>query len=147
MLHRDNVQLLSTGFSLTLLVLPAAFVSLASSDLQNLRPRQKIRIIAAGPYHNLVAWLVFYALSYLGLGTALLSLSYRNVSAIGRVIISVESGSALRGYLNEGTVLTALDDVSLSTEANWEQYLISEERPSLGWCVDTQKFTGIIPPA
>jgi S2P endopeptidase len=89
---RDSIPLVSCGASLTAII-PSAFVSFSSSSLASLHPPAKARITAAGPFHNLVTWVLLMTAKVMGIGGVIRSMGYINVSSIGRNIVSVESVS------------------------------------------------------
>ncbi|EGO22764.1 hypothetical protein SERLADRAFT_439527 [Serpula lacrymans var. lacrymans S7.9] len=142
-----SIPLLSAGFSLVL-VLPSAHLSLASTPLSSLHPKQKLHIISAGCFHNLLAYLLLLSLSRAGLSTLWSYVGYEDVSAWGRVIVHVDEDSPLRAHLPIGSVITYLDDVPLNaTDSSgtdpWDTYLLRSLGSSypnspaqLGWCVD-----------
>ena len=72
------------------MILPAAFVTLPTAALDALTPRARARIIAAGPFHNLLLWLLLASVARSGLGSALWSIGYKDVSSIGRAVIDVD---------------------------------------------------------
>jgi S2P endopeptidase len=90
---REVVPILSVGASL-FVFLPSAFVRLSSAAIESLSPPAHLRIIAAGPFHNLILWCLLALVGYAGIGRALWSVSYRNVSTMGRVVVSVEPVSS-----------------------------------------------------
>ncbi|KAF9071599.1 hypothetical protein BDP27DRAFT_1322026 [Rhodocollybia butyracea] len=135
-----SVPLRSSGVSLTL-VMPSAFVSFASASMHALEPMAKARIISAGPWHNLVLWACFLALGKTGLGTAILSLGWKDLSMDGRIVIALDDDSPLNSVLSVGSIITALDDVSLAGgEDRWSEYLHKsfDDIPWYGWCVPQQ---------
>ncbi|KAK7052386.1 histone acetyltransferase [Favolaschia claudopus] len=139
----DAVPILSAGASFTV-VIPAAFVSFSSSALEALRPFARSRIIAAGPFHNLVFWGLLTLVEFSGTGEVLTRTLYRDVSDIGRVIIGMDGDSALRGHLPVGSLITKLDDTPLASKDDmWTTYLTSPDNPSsgMGWCVSRATYT------
>lgn len=91
-LDRDSIPLISCGASLTVII-PSAFVSFSSSSLASLRPPTRARIIAAGPFHNLVTWALLITAKLIGIGGWIRSMGYIDVSKIGRNVVSVEGVS------------------------------------------------------
>ncbi|KAH6904301.1 hypothetical protein BKA70DRAFT_1109670 [Coprinopsis sp. MPI-PUGE-AT-0042] len=134
----DSIPLISSGASLTLII-PSAFVSFSTSSLASLQPSAKARIIAAGPFHNLVTWGFLTAARMTGIGGWVRSVGYMDVSRTGRGVVSVETDSPLYGYLKpDESVVTALDDEPLNVEHDtWSQYLLKSqpETGKKGWCV------------
>jgi len=121
------------------LVIPSAFVTFSSAALEGLAPRARARIVAAGPFHNIILWCMLLSIQYTGLGSLLWSMGYQDISALGRVVLGVEAQSPLHGYLPLGSVITALDDTSLgspnSSYDTWTLYLNQGYKaPTLGWC-------------
>ncbi|KAF8201041.1 hypothetical protein K438DRAFT_1821267 [Mycena galopus ATCC 62051] len=137
----DAVPIMSAGASFTV-VIPAAFVSFPSTALEALKPFARSRIIAAGPFHNLVFWSLLLLVDRVGTGDFLTRTIYREVSDIGRVVVGMDGDSDLRGHLPLGSLITKLDDMSLaSPDDKWTAYLTSP-RPtsSSGWCVDRAAY-------
>jgi hypothetical protein len=90
--------MLSIGASFTVLI-PSAFVTLSVTSLEGLLPLGRLRIIAAGPFHNLVFWCLLVATGKMGLGRAMWSVSgYQDVSSSGRVVITVDKVCNLSGF-------------------------------------------------
>ena len=58
-----GIPLLNCGFVLVLWCLPAAFVSLSTSELEELGAWRRLKIFSAGVWHNLV----LAAIAYVGL--------------------------------------------------------------------------------
>ena len=80
------------GFSLTV-VLPSAFVALPSAAIHALQPPARLRIVAAGAFHNLLFWLVLQSLAWSQLSSAIWSLVYRDTLSFGRVVVDVDTVS------------------------------------------------------
>ncbi|KAJ7602419.1 hypothetical protein FB45DRAFT_966468 [Roridomyces roridus] len=137
----DAVPILSAGASFTVLI-PAAFVTFPTAALDALKPLSRARIIAAGPFHNLVFWGILLLVDRLGIGTALTRLLYQDVSHIGRVVVGIDADSDLHRYLPVGALITQLDDTLLGgAEDHWTSYLTSPPTPlALGWCVERASF-------
>ncbi|KAK7434046.1 hypothetical protein VKT23_020372 [Stygiomarasmius scandens] len=141
----ESVPMLSAGMSLTVAI-PSAFVSFSTAFLDSLKPSGKARIIAAGPWHNLVFWLLLVLAGRVATtleGTAVSSvvtnMVWKDVSELGRVVVDVDEDSALKDFLPVGSLVVALDDVSISgKEDSWTNYLRKEKSTnthSLGWCI------------
>lgn len=93
--YRDSVPLLHAGASV-FVFMPSAFVTFPSTALEGLAPLRRLRIIAAGPFHNLVFWCLIMLAGQIGLGTVLVSITgYKDVSAFGRVVVQVDNVSSL----------------------------------------------------
>ncbi|EPQ51547.1 hypothetical protein GLOTRDRAFT_140954 [Gloeophyllum trabeum ATCC 11539] len=135
----ETVDVLSVGASLYV-VLPSAFVKLSSSNMELLSPRPRLRIIAAGAFHNLLTWFLLTMLVSSGLGRTLWTLvGYRDVSTYAVGVTGVEDGSDLGEYIAPGALITKLDDVSLGSSNSvdvWTAYLAGTvEHRSTGWCI------------
>ncbi|KAF7377731.1 Histone acetyltransferase [Mycena sanguinolenta] len=138
----DAVPIMSAGVSFTVVV-PAAFVSFPATALEALKPLARSRIIAAGPFHNLVFWSLLVLVDRARTGDFLAHTMYHEVSDIGRVVVGMDGDSALQGHLALGSLITKLDDTSLaSPEDRWTSYLTSPHlpTPTLGWCVDRAAY-------
>ncbi|KAK0496973.1 hypothetical protein EDD18DRAFT_1073531 [Armillaria luteobubalina] len=138
----ESVPINSVGAALTL-VLPSAFVTFPGSYLEALKPVSRARIIAAGPWHNAVFWVVLVFLGWLRLSYYGLTLfAYGDISGLGRVVLDVESGTALNEYLPKRSIVTQLDDIPLNgTGDAWGNYLAATHlSPSEGWCVEKDVF-------
>ncbi|KAJ7705293.1 hypothetical protein B0H17DRAFT_1037545 [Mycena rosella] len=134
----DAVPIMTAGASFTVVV-PAAFVTFPATALEALKPFARSRIIAAGPFHNLVFWCFLLLVGRIGAGDFLTHMLYRDVSNVGRVVVGIDGDSDLRGYLPVGSLITKLDDAPLQSAADqWTAYLTSTSpsAPGLGWCVD-----------
>ncbi|KAK0228990.1 hypothetical protein IW262DRAFT_1265153 [Armillaria fumosa] len=138
----ESVPINSIGAALTL-VIPSAFVTFPGSYLETLKPVSRARIIAAGPWHNAVFWVVLVFLGWLRLSYYGLTLfAYEDISGLGRVVLDVESGTALNEYLPKGSIVTQLDDILINgTGDAWGNYLAATHpSPSEGWCVEKDVF-------
>ncbi|KDN40624.1 hypothetical protein RSAG8_07953, partial [Rhizoctonia solani AG-8 WAC10335] len=147
--------------------LPMAFVAL-SSTFDRLPPVPRMRIAAAGAYHNLVLWLMIGMVGWLGIsefmshgwtgwGTPLGP--YRPVDDLGVAIRSVEQDSDLSYHLFPGDIITRIEDTVLSqahllTQRRtplrlWHDLLLHhhynatiDDLPDMGWCVDKRWYEG-----
>lgn len=92
-LLRDAVPMHSAGFSLFCWI-PSAFVSLSSPSLSALPSWPRIRIAAAGAWHNLIFWIILWLAVSSGLaqsvGKAIAWPFCRNVKGAGRAVIHVD---------------------------------------------------------
>lgn len=82
------------------MVLPAAFVALDSEDMLSATAETRLRVIAAGAFHNLLTFLVLVLCSRSAFGNNLLSiLGYADISQIGVAVVSLEAASASHNLL------------------------------------------------
>lgn len=82
--------MVDAGTSFTVCI-PIAFVTFSAAGLKTLVPQSRSRIIAAGPFHNLVLWIFLASVTRLGLFSwASLVSGFRNISDIGQVVTSVD---------------------------------------------------------
>lgn len=82
--------MVDAGASFTICI-PIAFVTFSVAGLKNLMPQARSRIIAAGPFHNLLLWVSLVLVTRLGLSSLAHFFSgYQNISDIGQVVISVD---------------------------------------------------------
>jgi S2P endopeptidase len=87
---RCSVSIHSIGVSL-ILVLPAAFVALDESSVNSRRNVERLRIVAAGAFHNIACYIILLGCVWLGLGSvALTFLGYNDTSQLGLAVLSVE---------------------------------------------------------
>ncbi|KAJ7572653.1 hypothetical protein C8J56DRAFT_584108 [Mycena floridula] len=138
----DQVPIVAAGASFTIAI-PSAFVTFSAASLQALAPTRRARIIAAGPWHNLVFWLLLLFAIQVHLDKWLLTVGYTNVNDLGRSVLSVESNSPLTGFLLEGSVVTKLDDIHIAGRDDvWTRYLTAKDPQAggLGWCFDQKKY-------
>jgi len=88
---RESLALLSAGVSLTIF-LPAAFVTFSAAAMNNLNRQARSRVIAAGPFHNLIFWCWLMLLVQLGFENVIAFISgYKDVSSIGKVVVDVNT--------------------------------------------------------
>ncbi|KAK0482486.1 hypothetical protein IW261DRAFT_1396585 [Armillaria novae-zelandiae] len=138
----ESVPINSVGAALSL-VIPSAFVTFPGSHLETLKPASRARITAAGPWHNAVFWVVLIFLGWLRLSYYVLTLiAYEDISGLGRVVLDVESGTALNEYLPKGSIVTQLDDMPVNGTGDvWGNYLAATHpSPLEGWCVGKDVF-------
>jgi S2P endopeptidase len=84
------IPLHSVGAYMTVAI-PAAFVTLSSDTMGSIAPRNKLRVIAAGAFHNLLFYVLLFGMSWIGLGAALLALGgFKDVSSVGLAVNAVE---------------------------------------------------------
>ena len=85
--------MVDAGVSFTICV-PIAFVTFSTAGLKTLVPQARSRIIAAGPFHNLVLWVFLASVTRLGLFSLASYVSgYQHISDVGQVVISVDAVS------------------------------------------------------
>src|SRR5260221_1110784 len=88
---REALPMTSAGASFTVCI-PAAFVTFSSSATNKLRREARARVIAAGPFHNFAFWCLLALLIRFGIANLfILIVGYKNVSAIGKVIVDVRT--------------------------------------------------------
>ncbi|KAF9491075.1 hypothetical protein BDN71DRAFT_105404 [Pleurotus eryngii] len=141
----ENIPLLHAGLSLS-----SAFVALPPFAPCCSLPAQ-LRIIAAGPFHNLVTFLLLATLPSLAP-----LLPSTDLSPHGALVLSVDALSVLRPYLPPGTIITHLDDYPLFHASHpdpWLTYLLApqpaplspfdsppDSLPHQGWCLPSPQF-------
>lgn len=77
------------GASFTVCI-PAAFVSFPTTGMGALPAKARARVVAAGPYHNLVFWALLVLAARSGVAHLASFVSgYRDVSSIGKVVVHV----------------------------------------------------------
>ncbi|CAE6477806.1 unnamed protein product [Rhizoctonia solani] len=146
---------------------PMAFVAL-SPAFDRLPPVPRMKIAAAGAYHNLVLWIVIGLFGWLGIselmsqgwtgwGTPLGP--YRPVDDLGVAIRSIEQDSDLSYHLFPGDIITRIEDTVLSRAhllaqrrtplRLWHDLLLHhhhnvtiDDLPDMGWCVDKRWYEG-----
>ncbi|KAF8234469.1 hypothetical protein L208DRAFT_1393838 [Tricholoma matsutake] len=138
----ESVPLLFSGASFTLLI-PSAFVTISATALTELTSRRRLRIIAAGPFHNILLWCMLLTVQQTGLGSVLWAVGYRDLAAIGNIVVRVDPNSPLHPYLPPATIITKLDDTFLglrnSSADMWTSYLTGagdKREKDMGWCVE-----------
>lgn len=78
------------------LALPSAFVALSPS-LHRLKHAARLRIIAAGTWHNLILWAVIYLATFVSANSLWTFVGWRDISDVGRVVLDVEAVRPLVG--------------------------------------------------
>lgn len=73
--------------------MPSAFVTFPTAAMEVLPPHARARIISAGPFHNLVFWVLLMLVQSSGIGGVLWSIGYKDISQIGRVVVGVDTVS------------------------------------------------------
>ncbi|KAG6331927.1 hypothetical protein ID866_7160 [Astraeus odoratus] len=138
-----RVPILCSGISLTV-VFPSAFVVFPTVRLQMLPLIDRLRILAAGCFHNLVFWCLLYFIAWTGMGTLFRTLVFQDASNLGKVVVGVDSESPLHNHIPPGALVTKLDDTVLAVAVDvpsddpWGQFLLAPSTPSVhqGWCID-----------
>ncbi|KAG8736139.1 hypothetical protein FRC12_017757 [Ceratobasidium sp. 428] len=163
----ENVPIHSVGLGL-FVCLPSAFVSLSSVAFEKLPPLPRMRIAAAGAYHNLALWFILAILGWSGLGK-LLSQGwtgwgtsfgpYKHVNDLGVSVQSIDPESDLGQYLYPGDIITRIEDTVLAHASLlaqrrtslqlWHDLLLHhhynvtiDDLPDMGWCVDAKWYKG-----
>ncbi|KAI0712062.1 hypothetical protein C8Q76DRAFT_768815 [Earliella scabrosa] len=139
----EAVSLSSVGLGLTV-ILPSAFVAFPTGETEALPPRPRTRIIAAGAFHNLFFWACLAITASVRVSTFIWPLlGYRDVSAYGQVVVSVDEDSALLGHLPIGAIIYKVGDETLDGGENaadrWDTLLSTKpdtSTPALGWCAE-----------
>ncbi|KAH8109491.1 hypothetical protein DFH11DRAFT_1627687 [Phellopilus nigrolimitatus] len=144
----DSLPLHAIGASITI-VLPSAFVSLSPS-LKSLPAVSRLRIVAAGAWHNLLLWGLIYLASIAGAGSLWSAIGWSDVQASGLVVLGIEEYSSLAYHLVPGSIVTALDDAPLggqdtTPEFVWSRYLLIDQvlhkSYEHGWCFEASVFS------
>ncbi|WWC73119.1 uncharacterized protein I206_107085 [Kwoniella pini CBS 10737] len=135
----DDIQ--PSRFSVNLhVMLPSMMVSFPSS-IDTLDPNTKMRLATSGPFHNLLTWFFIWLLTFGGLG----NLFWYDRSKEGIVVQDIQWNSPLYNHLEPGSLITHLDDVSLSSITDldlWSNYLLSDKigDEGSGWCMNKTTF-------
>ena len=120
----ESVPLLFSGASFTFII-PSAFVTLSASALTELTPRRRLRIIAAGPFHNILLWCILLTVKQTGLGSVIWTVGYRNLGPIGKIVLRVDHVSndlqrfLLFVWLQHRTLLFMRISLLLQLLRNW----------------------------
>ena len=85
---RQNVPIRSIGASLTLVV-PSASVAFSAGALDGVTPHSRSVIVSAGPFHNLVFWLVLTAIERANLSDIFWKIAFQDISHTGRIVVNV----------------------------------------------------------
>ncbi|KAH9942695.1 hypothetical protein B0H21DRAFT_750382 [Amylocystis lapponica] len=142
----DSIPLLSAGASL-ILILPSAFVALPAAEISALPSLPRLRIVAAGAFHNLLLWALLIAGTRAFTALDILSVfGYTDVTSWARVVTSVAQNSPLHAHIPPGAVIVQLDDALFSHAGPavdlWGSYLSEPiavvPHADLGWCVERE---------
>ncbi|CAB4416729.1 unnamed protein product [Rhizophagus irregularis] len=123
--YRESVPIDYTGIFLYFFY-PGAFVSFSDLHFNKCLFREKLRILCAGVWHNIVIFLFGMFILNSGIITLSMSLTgYRSVEGTGVSVISVES-TDLTGILYPSTLITKLDDYDLNEASleKWNNFLL-----------------------
>ncbi|CAB4386799.1 unnamed protein product [Rhizophagus irregularis] len=123
--YRESVPIDYTGIFLYFFY-PGAFVSFSDLHFNKCLFREKLRILCAGVWHNIVIFLFGMFILNSGIITLSMSLTgYRSVEGTGVSVISVES-TDLIGILYPSTLITKLDDYDLNEASldKWNNFLL-----------------------
>ncbi|PPQ99972.1 hypothetical protein CVT24_009551 [Panaeolus cyanescens] len=139
----ESLPMTSCGAYL-LLFIPAAFVSFSQTGFKNLNASARLRITAAGPFHNLLLWwfLAVFAMTPLP-GLLGFFTGYKTLNGEGVVVVGIAETSPLSSHIPTGAIIRAIDDDPVSSELTWTQRLIIDE-PNIteGWCIDVSALGG-----
>jgi S2P endopeptidase len=133
--------MVDAGASFTV-CMPIAFVTFSVASLKTLLPQARSRIVAAGPFHNLVLWIFLALVTRLGLFTLASFVSgYRHISDVGQVVIGVDAVSLF--FMTAGsnftyTIFIGLAKLVTKNAATdiWTKYLTGPtQNISTGWCL------------
>jgi S2P endopeptidase len=91
---RENVPIRSIGASLTLVV-PSASVAFSAGAFDGVTPRSRSVIVSAGPFHNLIFWLVLTAIERANLSDIFWRIAYQDIAHEGRIVVNVAHVSCL----------------------------------------------------
>ncbi|KAF9042911.1 hypothetical protein BJ165DRAFT_1348532 [Panaeolus papilionaceus] len=139
----ESLPMTSCGAYL-LLVIPAAFVSFSSSGFKTLSSSSRLKITAAGPFHNLLLWWVLAVFVMTPLpGLLAFFTGYKTLNGEGVVVVSVAETSPLALHIPAGAIVVAIDDDPVSSEQTWTQRLLTDEpHITRGWCIDVTALEG-----
>ncbi|KIY52206.1 peptidase M50 [Fistulina hepatica ATCC 64428] len=138
----EQVPVTSAGFSL-LVVIPSAFVSMTTTAFDTVSSRARLRIIAAGPWHNAL----LFATILVAKQMAGWVVSYEDVGGLGLFVAEVDAESALHQRLPIGSIITALDDTPMarSSVRSWNDFFTAPEQDladTWGWCINPDFYNG-----
>ncbi|KAH8089024.1 hypothetical protein HD553DRAFT_304974 [Filobasidium floriforme] len=142
------------------LVVPAASVTFPKTT-SDLVPSSRLRMAASGPWNNLLTWAVLMTIA----ATRMSVVFYHDYTAQGRVVLGIDSDSALNGHIPIGSIIEFLDDTRLSGERDtWSDYLLGNQYignlhsnkggirggpgldESRGWCIDKKRYLASLTP-
>lgn len=77
-------------------IVPSASVSFMAGTLDRKTPLTQSIVVSAGPFHNLIFWVLLSLLTKTNLDRFFWQFAYRDVAHLGRVVIHVDQvGSVL----------------------------------------------------
>lgn len=138
-----RVPILFSGFAVTV-VFPSFFVAFPVIRLERLQAVDRLRVTAAGCFHNFAFWCLLYLATWTKIGTFLSEFFFEDVSHLGKVVVGVHPDSPLRNHIPSGAIVTMLDDTTLSVTGiasssdPWDEFLLSPSTPAAtrGWCFE-----------
>ncbi|KAH7104445.1 hypothetical protein BKA62DRAFT_460853 [Auriculariales sp. MPI-PUGE-AT-0066] len=138
--------------------LRGAYVALVQSE--NAKPWARIRVAAAGAWHNIVLGLGIWFVVISGLDGMFRKVLYPDVEGGGLVVFDVTGSSPLRSHLERGAFVTSLDDIKLDSlnpmrgdptaMQAWKSHLVTWTDDTLltqGWCIPQDTFQGAPSPS
>lgn len=81
--------MISCGIALTFVV-PSAFVTLPAARLEKLPPRDRLRIVSGGCFHNFVLLCLLFCAAWSRAGSLPTWILFQDISAQGRLVVSVD---------------------------------------------------------
>ena len=129
---KEDVHIINVGLNV-FFVVPIAFVSLNSDDLQKVGPWKSLKIFCAGVWHNVVLSLLAY-LVYLCLPFVL---SVLFATGKGVTVTEMTEYSPLIGAngLFVDDKVTAINDCTVTDESTWNECLNAARAKRPGFCV------------
>ncbi|KAI6169689.1 hypothetical protein EDD17DRAFT_1748834 [Pisolithus thermaeus] len=154
-----RVPILFSGFAVTV-IFPSFFVAFPVIRLERLQAVDRLRVTAAGCFHNLAFWCLLYLATWTKISTLVSEFFFEDVSHMGKVVVGVHpvrgisyaifveaefpQDSPLRNHIPSGSIVTMLDDTLLnvsgiaSNSDPWDEFLLSPSIPvaTRGWCFE-----------
>lgn len=129
---KEDVHLSNVGINL-FFILPVAYVSLNSDDIQKLNPKKALKIFCAGVWHNIMLSLIAYAI-YLTL-PMLFSAMY--ITNHGVIITNMAKYSPLKGpnglFIDDKVI--EINSCIVSNRDSWYECIEKTKLHKLGFCV------------
>eukprot|EP00096_Caligus_rogercresseyi_P011086 TRINITY_DN4261_c0_g2_i1.p1 TRINITY_DN4261_c0_g2~~TRINITY_DN4261_c0_g2_i1.p1 ORF type:complete len:481 (-),score=127.64 TRINITY_DN4261_c0_g2_i1:5-1447(-) len=133
----EDVRVLGFGMNINF-VLPVAYVNFPTDKLLSIRRCQRLRIFAAGIWHNIVFALFAYGLLF---STPLL-VSPLFKSQEGVSVYAVKADSSLSNGptpLEVYDVITGINNCPVRDKSDWRACIIKAiVNPAIGYCLDTK---------